>query len=273
MSLRASILGLGLTLCAHTAFAAEPAGPIDPAPTAKDWTAVAALPDWSGVWTPDVIDQNKRIKADPTPWNAKAGREVAALVAAEAAGHPKGLFVDCLPNGMPSLMLITHNPIEFVFSPGRVLVLGESDGNRQRRIYTDGRDHPADPDPTFYGQSIGHWDGDALVVDTVTVLPETYIAVSEAVGVANNGDLHIVERLRLTAPDTLADDLTITAPNVLSAPWSTRRIFYRRRARNDEIAEGVCLQGKFAEGTDANGDAAFTPLQYDADGSPIPPKP
>jgi len=105
MNLRASMLALGLTICAHVALAGDPAGPTDPAPTAKDWAAVAALPDWSGVWTPDVIDQNKQIKADPTPWNAKAGQEVAALVAAEAAGHPKGLFVDCLPNGMPALIV------------------------------------------------------------------------------------------------------------------------------------------------------------------------
>jgi hypothetical protein len=83
----------------------------------------------------------------------------------------------------------------------------------------------------------------------------------------------VVERLHLTAPDTLTDDLTITAPHVLTAPWKTSRIFYRHRARQDEIGEGVCLQGKFAEGVDSHGDAIFTPLQYAADGSPLPPKP
>jgi len=270
---RIPLLALCLALAAPACRAAEPAQTLDPAPTAKDWAAIAALPDWSGVWVPDVIDQGRRAKTNPPPWNDKAAREAADLVAAEQAGHPKGLFVDCLPNGMPALMLVTHNPLEFLFSPGRVLVLGESDGDRQRRIYTDGRGHPADPDPSFYGHSIGHWEGDTLVVDTIGVLPETYVAVSEAVGVANNGDLHVVERLHLTAPDTLTDELTITAPKVLTAPWKTSRIYYRRRARQDEISEGVCLQGKFAEGVDANGDAVFTPLQYAADGSPLPPKP
>jgi hypothetical protein len=273
MTQRTALIALCLSLSATAAFAAGPAQTVDPAPTPKDWAAVAALPDWSGVWVPDVEDQSRKEKTNPPPWNAKAAQEAAALKAAEKAGEPKGLFVDCLPNGLPALMLIPHNPLEFVFSPGRVLVLGESDGNRLRRIYTDGRGHPADPDPTFYGHAIGHWEGDTLVIDTVAVLPETYLAVSESVGVANNGDLHVVERLHLTAPDTLTDDLTIIAPHDLTAPWKTSRIFYRHRARQDEIGEGVCLQGKFAESVDSHGDAVFTPLQYAPDGSPLPPKP
>ena len=273
MNLRLPVFVLCLGLWSTGVLAAEPTDAADPAPTSKDWAALGALPDWSGVWVPDVVDQNQQAKSNPPPWNSKAGQEALDLAAAEKAGHPKGLFVDCLPNGMPALMLVTHNPIEFVFSPGRVLVLGESDGDRQRRIYTDGRDHPSDPDPTFYGHSTGRWEGDTLAVDTVAVLPETYLAVSEAVGIPNDGDLHIVERLHLTGPDTLSDELTITAPHILTAPWKTGRLFYRRRARVDEITEGVCLQGKFAEGVDDHGDAAFVPIQYAADGSPLPPKP
>jgi hypothetical protein len=273
MTLRKTFIALGLSLWATAALAADGPQTLDPAPAPKDWAAIAALPDWSGVWVPDVADQFRKEKTNPPPWTSKAREETIALYAAEQAGHPKGLFVDCLPNGLPALMLITHNALEFVFSPGRVLVLGESDGNRQRRIYTDGRGHPADPDPTFFGHSIGHWEGDTLVVDTVGVLPETYLAVSESVGVPNNGDLHVQERLHLTAPDTLTDDLTIIAPHELTAPWKTSRIFYRHRARQDEISEGVCLQGKFAESVDSHGDASFVPLQYAADGSPLPPKP
>lgn len=273
MKLRAGLLSIYVVLSAQGALAAEPADIVNPPPQANDWAAIAALPDWSGVWAPDYFDQVRRIKTNAPPWNEKAAQKASELAAAESAGHPKGLFVDCLPNGMPALMLVTHNPIEFVFSPGRVLILGESDGNRQRRIYTDGRSHPADPDPTFYGHSIGHWDSDALVVDTVGVLPETYLAVSESVGLPNNGDLHIVERLRLTAPDTLSDDLTIFAPKVLTGPWKTTRIFHRLRARSAEIVEGVCLQGRFAEGLDDRGDAVFKPIEFSADGAPMPPKP
>jgi hypothetical protein len=233
--------------------------------------AAAPLPDWSGVWTPDVVDQNAQVRSNPPPWTTAVAQQVKALEAREHAGRPKGLFVDCLPHGMPALMLVTHNPIEFVFAPGRVLLLGESDGNRLRRIHTDGRPHPADPDPSFFGDSVGHWEGDTLVVDTVGVFPQTYIAVSEAVGIPNDGDLHVVERIRMEGVDTLVDDLTITAPHVLSAPWRTRRLYNRQRDPAAEIVEGVCLQGRYIEGKDPDGHAAFIALPAGQDGAPAPP--
>jgi hypothetical protein len=232
--------------------------------------AATDLPDWSGVWTPFISDQVRRIKADPVPWTPAAAAQVAALNAQEKAGNPKGLFIDCLPEGMPSWMLITHNAMEFLFSPGRVTMLGESDGNRLRRIYTDGRTHSPDPDPSFHGESIGHWEGGTLVVDTVGVLPQAYIAVSEAVGLPNNGDLHVIEHLHLAGPDTLHDDLEIIAPHVLTRPWKTTRIYYRQRARKYEILEGVCLEGSFTPGTDKNGNAIFVPVPQ-VNGNPKPP--
>ena len=117
-------------------------------------------------------------------------------------------------------------------------MLGESDGNRLRRIYTDGRGHPEDEELTFHGHSIGRWEGDTLVVETVNVLPQAYIAVSEAVGVANNGDMKIMERIHLAAPDILHDDLEIVAPKILTAtleddthllPAAREKIRHRRR--------------------------------------------
>jgi len=251
------------------AVAVAAAGPVNPPPTAQDWANIAKLPDWSGVWTPDVGDQVSQIRSNPPPWTPVVTRQIADMAAEEQAGKPRGLFIDCLPEGMPSWMLISHNALEFAFTPGRVTLLGESDGNRLRRIYTDGRPHPDDPDPSFHGHSIGHWDGDTLVVDTVGVLPQAYIAVSEAVGIPNNGDLHVIERLHLAGPDTLDDDLEIFAPHVLTAPWKTTRIYHRRRARLDDIVEGECLQGNFAERTDKNGNAVFAPQSQD-NGNVVP---
>jgi hypothetical protein len=244
---------------------------INPPPQAKDWSALASLPDWSGVWTPNMTDQERRIETDPVPWNKAAAAEIARLTAAEQAGDPKGLFINCLPEGMPSWMLITHNAVEFLFTPGRVTILGESDGNRLRRIYTDGRGHPADPDPTFHGHSIGHWEKDTLVVDTVAILPEAYLAVSEAVGVPNDGDLHVIERIRLDKPDVLRDDLEIIAPHVLTKPWKTSRFLFRQRARKYDIVEGVCLQGNYSESTDAAGNAVFVPVPQTEGGNYLPP--
>jgi hypothetical protein len=184
------------------------------------------------------------------------------MYAEEDAGRPFPIIDHCFPTGMPSWMLITHNAFEILFTPGRVTILGEGDGNRLRRIYTDGRPHPPDPDPSFHGHSIGHWDKDTLVVDTVALLPQAYLAVNEAVGVPNNGDMHVVERLHLLNPDTLADDLEITAGKILSKPWRTTRKYYRQRAQKYDIAEGVCAQGSFTEAVDKDGNSIFAPVKF-----------
>jgi hypothetical protein len=173
---------------------------------------------------------------------------------------------------MPSWMLVTHNAMEILFTPGRVTMLGESDGSRLRRIYTDGRSHPDNPDPTFHGHSIGHWEGQTLVIDTVGVVPQAYLAVSEAVGLPNNGDLHVVERIHLEGPDVLHDDLEITAPRLLTKPWKTTRIFFRQRARKFDIVEGVCLEGSFRQAVDADGNSVYAPIRYDVGGNRLPPE-
>jgi hypothetical protein len=264
--------GLVLLLLAVAvgARAAEPAPQaVDPAPSARDWAGLAKLPDWSGVWFPE--SWMATVARHPPAWRPEVLKDVEALKALEKAGHPKGLYVDCLPEGMPSLMIMTIATTEFLFTPGRVTILNEFDGNRQRRIYTDGRGHPDDPDPTFSGHSIGRWDGDTLVVDTVGVLPETYLSVSQAVGIPNDGDMHIVERIHLAGPDHLVDELTIEAPHVLAAPWRVTRNFTRSRERRYDIVEASCRQGDFTEGKDAQGHAAFLPRDHTEDGAPLPP--
>jgi len=236
--------------------------PINTAPTAQDWQALAKLPDWSGVWSPVISDQVAQEKSNRPPWSPQVAKQIDHMYAEEAAGRPFPIIDHCFPTGMPSWMLITHNALEFLFTPGRVTILGEGDGNRLRRIYTDGRPHPPDPDPSFHGHSIGHWEGDILVVDTVAVLPQVYLAVNEAVGVPNNGDMHIVERLHLEGPDTLYDELEINASKLLAKPWRTTRKYYRQRAQKYDIAEGVCAQGSFTEAVDKDGNSIFAPIKF-----------
>jgi len=240
---------------------------INPPPTAEDWSDLAKLPDWSGVWNPKITDQDAQIKTNPPPWTPKAAAQIEHMIEEEKAGRPAPLFVECLPEAMPSWMLVSHNAMEFLFTPGRVTILGESDGNRLRRIYTDGRPHPDDPDPTFHGHSIGHWEGDTLIVDTIAIRPQTFIAVSEAVGVPNDGDMHIIEHIHLAEPDVLHDDLEIIAPKVLAKPWRTTRIFFRQRARKFDIVEGVCLEGSFSEQMDKDGNSVFVPLPHQVGGN------
>ena len=228
-----------------------------------DWAFMAKLPDWSGVWIPDRTDQDKQLTGNVPPWTAEVAKQVDQDLADERAGKPHNLFLDCLPEAMPTWMMISHNAMEILVTPGRVTMLGESDANRLRRIYTDGRKHPADPDPSFHGHSIGTWQGQTLVVDTVAILPQTWIAIKEAAGIPNNGDMHIVERIYLSAPDVLADELTITAPHVLTAPYKTTRYFKRQRGEKADILEGICLQGSVVEAKDKFGNDIFVAAKHE----------
>jgi hypothetical protein len=87
-------LGLSLLLTASS-FADEPA--LNKAPTTADWLRLSKLPDWSGVWNPNISDQNSQIKTNPVPWKPEALARINQLAAEEKAGRPRGLFVDCLP--------------------------------------------------------------------------------------------------------------------------------------------------------------------------------
>jgi hypothetical protein len=230
-------------------------------------TALAEAPDFSGVWLPDIRDQKHQETANMPPWKPEVLPQVQHLIAEEKAGRPFLLLSHCLPHGMPSWMLMTHNPFELLVTPGRITMLGEVDGNRMRRIYMDGRQHPEDPDPTLHGHSIGRWDGDTLIVDTTAIMPQAYIAISEAVGIPNNGDMHVLERIHLTEPNVLHDDMEITAPKVLSTTWKTTRIFRRYPDRHYEITEGECEQEDLVPGKDEHGNDIFVPNTQGAYGT------
>jgi hypothetical protein len=268
MKVRNWLCASALILCAP-AFAAGP-DQVVPPPTPAQWAALAKLPDWSGTWSPDIRDQNAQIATNPVPWKPEIKQQVDYWTHEQQQGRPRGLLIDCLPHGMPSLMLISHNAQEFLFTPGRVTLLGESDGNRLRRIWTDGRAMPADPDPSFHGYSVGTWQGDTLVVETRGILPQVFLAIDEAVGIPTGGDTVIHERIHLIDPDTMADDLVIEAPHILTRAWATRRLFHRTRKRSFEIVEGVCRQGDFEPSSDKWGNPTYT-LTRQQDGNVLPP--
>jgi hypothetical protein len=229
--------------------------------------AFAAPVDFDGVWIPDVKDQKRQEVQNVPPWKPEIVPQIQHMIDEEKAGRPFLVLGHCLPHGMPSWMLITHNAFEWLTTSGRVTLLGEVDGNRMRRIYTDGRSRPDDPDLTMHGYSIGHWDGDALVVDTTAIVPQAYIAISEAAGVPNNGDMRIAERFYLAKPNVLNDDLEITAPKVLTSPWKTTRIFRRYPERHYEVIEGECEQEDLIPGKDAYGNDIFVSHPQNPDGS------
>jgi hypothetical protein len=271
------VLGYITPLLAPIAAHAADSATINPAPTRAAWTAIADLPDLSGVWAPGPLDKYTPGGPEAPQWLPEVARQVDHLKDLDAQGHPQNIYINCLPEGLPSSVTQNLNSVEFLLTPGRVTVLSEFDGNRLRRIWTDGRPHPADPDPSFSGHSIGHWEsnssgrGKTLVVDTVGFLPEVFIPLSQGVGFPNNGNMHIEERIALTGPDTLRQDIVVHAPKVLAAPWHASRTYQRHRERAYDLAESSCRQGDFIEARDAEGNAVFVPLAKDAGGATLPP--
>lgn len=189
-------------------------------------------PDWSGVWenvsgihfTAPSRD-GKPLPADPPPLSpAYAARYRAVLDAAKAGRPVNDPTANCVWPGMPRLMVAPY-PIEFVITPGRVLTLHEY-MSQVRRIRTDGSPHPADLEPSYNGDSIGHWEGPTLVVDTVGLRGDT---MYENTGLPHSARLRIVERIHLAGPDELVDELTFRDPEGLTGPWTAERHYRRRR--------------------------------------------
>jgi len=147
--------------------------------------------------------------------------------------------LDCLPEGVPRVMFIPL-PMEIIQVPGRVLMVQEA-WSQWRRIYTDGRQHPKDLDATFMGHSIGKYEGDTLVVDTIGFNEKTWL---DHVGLPHSDALHVVERIRRVDHNTLQDDFTIDDPKTFTKTWTAQQLYDLKP--DWEIAEFVCDNNKYA---------------------------
>jgi hypothetical protein len=118
--------------------------------------------------------------------------------------------------GKPGVPRIS-SPRKIVQLPGEVIFFYEDiSGDPYRIIPTDGRPHSADADPSYYGDSIGHWDGDTLVVDSNNFVDDTWFGEG---GYFHTTAMHVVERFWKVGDD-LAYQITVDDPNVLTAPWT-----------------------------------------------------
>ena len=218
-------VGAAVLACAiGAALAAQDSKPKPPA--SADWAALAKLPDLTGVWEAPGGRRGGTAEPQLTPAYAAKKRELDAknIDDTEAA--------NCLPTGMPAIMGHPY-PYEFLLTPGKVTIVSEA-YMQVRHIYTDGRPLPADPDPTFNGTSIGRWQGDTLVVETTGFSPLTTIARN----IPHSDKMRIVERFRLSGPDTMTIDTTVSDPEVLASPWTTTRTLARHR--DWTIREYIC---------------------------------
>jgi hypothetical protein len=210
-----------------------------------DLVHAADLPDWGGIWEITMGRPRAGVPTEQPSLTPEYATKLADYQASQAKGDEQETpQANCVPPGMPAIMNQPY-PMEFLFTPGKVTIAIEA-YSQMRRIFTDGRKHPEDPDLTYNGHSIGHWEGDTLVVDTVGFTPDT--ALGPGWGIRHSDRMHIVERMHLTAPDTLEIVTTIDDPKALAKPLTATKVL--KRHRDWDIAEYVCEQNNRNLATD-----------------------
>lgn len=201
------------------------------------YAALAKLPDWRGVWQMTAISDTPPVLTPPYAAEYAAFQEKNRTT--PGANNFVTASADCVPPGLPRSMLQPF-PIEFLFTPGRVTVLMET-FSLTRRIYTDGTPLPADPDPSYQGTSVGHWEGDMLVVQTIGILPETNVLIGTH---GHSDEMRVQERMRLSESDTLEITTTIDDPLVFVEPYTSTARYQRHR--DWKLMEYECAQNNHA---------------------------
>jgi hypothetical protein len=206
--------------------------------------AWAQTPDFTGAWSPYRGGKGTDPKlaapaAGPLvlkPEYAKPYEERRAL---EAESNKRGEQLatqgsQCIPYGVPTMMSVAIYPVEFVQTPKQLTIISEA-FSEVRRVYLGVPQAKADDvAPGYYGRSVGKWDGDTLVVDTIGIKP----SVPGYRGMPHSGQMHVTERIKLAAADYLHDQITIEDPVVLEKPV-TYTLAYKRLP-NYEMVEFVC---------------------------------
>ena len=187
-------------------------------------------PDLTGMWM---------YGSDPFPPAPKITDWAAQLVAERTKNH----FIEsprfrCLPTSLP---IPTHTPPifgKFVHTPDLIVILYEGIlGFRQ--IFMDGRDHPQDIDPSWLGHSIGWWEDDVLVVDTIGFNDRGWTGLAHP----RSEEFHVIERYRRTSYGGMELELTIEDPAVYHEPWVKQMPIYL--APNEQLFEFVCENEKW----------------------------
>jgi hypothetical protein len=181
--------------------------------------------------------------------------KVDAFSARGKAGKAEYRTGTCYPNGVPRSIWYAYPP-EFTYKPGNSLlitVLGET-----REIWMDGRGHPAKPDTSdpataYLGHSVGWWEGDTLVIDTVGFSPKHELFYD----VPNGGAMHTIERYHLVDADHLAVELTVMDPDRLTKPWVVDRVYstssFGGFSQPNRIETNDCRPQNDRESIDASG--------------------
>ena len=213
--------------------------------------AFAALPDWTGIWMGrgNVFDQSRgvvSVNSDPSvrdfppykPEWEKAYREFLDEVI-----KPEK-FVDPLTVGYPGGIMRMMSPargLQFVLRPEQVWIIYERPDVRY--IYTDGRPFPPKDElwPTFEGYSIGHWEGDTLVIQTISIRGGIPI---DRTGAALSDEARVLERIRKVDGQTLQSEITIEDPVAFTGPWKVIRRYTKRREQHPRMENVSSLENQ-----------------------------
>ena len=203
-------------------------GPQGPASKLAD-----GRPDFSGVWLGVYghFDLAQRIsKGGEVPLN-EAGKVL--MASRQSKDDPEA---NCLPTGVPRT---APYPWRMLQTPTHVFILFEGNIHSYRQIFVDGRKHPDDPDPTWYGHSIGHYEGMTLVVDTIGFNDKFWF---DSTGRPHSEKLHTVERFTRTDLATLTVETMNDDPTYYTKPFT---ISYSARLRpGEELMEYICQENE-----------------------------
>ena len=202
---------------------------LSPAPRGQDGAHPGAVPDISGVWLVEKFQPRlfPNGGAPFTPWAEMK------LKATDPQTNDPNLA--CLPMGVPRFMIAAPYPMEILQMPTRVIIIHEGP-QMMRQIYMN-RQHPKDLDPTYSGDSVGKWEGDTLVVDTIGLNDKTWV---DSGGLPHSEAMHIIERIRRVDHNTLVDDFTIEDPKAFTKPITTEQLYKLKPGW--EIQEFVCTE-------------------------------
>ena len=217
-----------------------------PSETAKNQDVAVVSHDLSGVWmqypdgnVPGVPGMNavdERTRPALTPWGKAKFDAAKPLVGPRAIpGLENNPELRCEPDGPPKLLNLP-NPFEIIQIPGRVLMFFEL-GHVWRTVWTDGRTLPKDLDPTYLGYSVGKWEGDTFVVDTIGFNDRLW---DDSFGNPRSSATHLTERYRRLSHDTLELQIIIDDPKAYTKTWVSPPKLHKLEP-TWEIAEWFCI--------------------------------
>jgi hypothetical protein len=189
------------------------APPSGPTPRTSD-----GKPDLSGVWW---------AQATTDPGKSEF------LPSAKVIDSSQSPQAHCQPSAVTRA---TFPLFELVQSKAFLVFILDDESPGFRQVYLDGREHPKDPNPAWYGHSIGRWDGDTLVVDRVGFNERVWL---DQAGHLHSDKLHVIERYRRPDLGHLEIETTVEDPGVLAKPWVMKRV---SDLANEEISEFICTE-------------------------------